>query len=127
VETGKVLVVKRRNDFASEIWADITGRMDQHEEPQNALKREVKEETGLDIEIVKFLNLFHMYRGEKKAENELIGIVYWCKTKSNKVILSEEHSDYKWIRPEEALNLVEFESIKEDYRKFIKAKNNEKN
>jgi 8-oxo-dGTP diphosphatase len=95
------------------------GRIKQFEEPEEALRREVREETGLEIEILKPLAVFHDYRGEKTAENELLIITYWCKAKSDQVVLSEEHTEYRWVSPEEALELAEHVGVRRDIQVFI--------
>jgi 8-oxo-dGTP diphosphatase len=114
--SGKVLLLKRAEtaEYLAGIWEDIMGRMKQFEEPEEALRREVREESGLEVEIVKLLRVCHEYRGERTAENEMVGIIYWCRTQSDRVILSQEHSAYQWVLPEEALGLVEHAGVRGD-------------
>ena len=38
------------------------------------------------------------------------------------VTLSEEHAGYRWVEPEEALQLISVEGIKKDVAKFIEMK-----
>lgn len=121
--SGKILLIKRttKADFAPGIWEDITGRMKQSEEPEVALKREIKEETGIvDIRIVKPLTINHFYRGEKIPENELILIIYWCQTPSDRVELSSEHEQFRWLTPGEALEIVDHPGVKNDILTLIK-------
>ena len=124
--TGKILLLKRTHkaDFSPGIWEDITGRMKQFEEPEHALVREVQEEAGLEIEIIKPIKIFHLFRGEKSADNEIIGIIYLCKSKSDKVTISGEHTEYRWVTPQEALEMIDNPSIKKDIEAFIAEKNN---
>lgn len=119
--SGKILLLKRAEtaDYLPGIWEDMGGRIKQFEEPEEALRREVREETGLEIEILKPLAVFHDYRGERIAENELLIITYWCKARSDQVILSEEHSAYQWVSPEEALELAEHPGVKRDIQALI--------
>ena len=51
-------------------WEDIGGRLGPSESPEEGLRREIFEETGIkDIEIIKPLTMFHVFRhNEKKAE-----------------------------------------------------------
>ncbi|MBK5114592.1 MAG: NUDIX domain-containing protein [Candidatus Heimdallarchaeota archaeon] len=112
---NEILLIKRSSHLEyPDCWEDIGGRLNPSETPEEGLRREIFEETGIhDIEIVKPLTMFHVFRkNEKKAENELIGISYWCKTKTSKVILSEEHTDYKWVTPEDALELTGHPALK---------------
>ena len=117
----KILLVKRSEtaDYLPGIWEDMGGRIKQFEEPEDALRREVREETGLEIEILKPLAVFHDYYGERSAENEMLIITYWCKARSDPVVLSEEHSAYRWVSPEEALELAEHVGVRRDIQAFI--------
>ncbi len=122
VHTGRVLLIKRAEaaDYSGGIWEDVTGRMHQFEEPEEALRREIREECGLEVEIVKPLSVFHLFRGERTAEQELIGIVFWCRSESDEVRLSAEHSDYRWVTASEALEVVEHAGIRGDYEAFVR-------
>ena len=122
VPTGRILLMQRAAtaDYAPGLWEDLTGRMKQFEEPEDALRREVREETGLEIEIVKPIKIFHLYRGERTAQNELVGIVYWCTAQSDHVTLSHEHDAYRWLLPREALAMADDPGIRDDIQAFIR-------
>ncbi len=121
--TGKILLIQRSADldWQANEWEIIYGRIDQFEDPIAGLKREIKEEIGLlDVEIGQVLSVWHIFRGsEKTAENELIGITYHCRTKQEQPLLSKEHQNYKWVTPQEALELVKVDGIRRDINKFI--------
>jgi 8-oxo-dGTP diphosphatase len=119
--SGKILLLKRAEtaDYLPGIWEDMGGRIKQFEEPEDALRREVREESGLEIEILKPIAVFHDYRGERTAENELLIITYWCKARSDQVVLSEEHTAYQWVSPEEALELAEHIGVRRDIQAWI--------
>jgi ADP-ribose pyrophosphatase YjhB (NUDIX family) len=55
-EAGQILLSKR-GDFA--VWALPGGRVDNHELIQNTAIREVREETGLEVEIVRPVGLYY--------------------------------------------------------------------
>lgn len=123
--TDKILLLKRgiEKDFSPDIWEYVTGRLNQFEEPLDGLRREIREESGLEVEIIKPINIFHFFRGESVAEKELVGIMYWCKTETQEVKLSEEHSDYLWVSVDEALELVTKPSMQADIRAFERERN----
>jgi 8-oxo-dGTP diphosphatase len=121
--TGKILVTQRSSelDWQAEKWGLMYGRIDQFEDAVTGLRREVYEESGItDLEVGEVLRVWHIFRGSEKAENELIGITFHCKTQQETVFISEEHAQYKWMRPEEALSVIEVEGIREDIQLFIK-------
>lgn len=123
--TGKVLLLQRsrKADFTPGIWEEITGRMKQFEGLEEALRREIGEESGItEIEVIKPLTVNHFFRGEKMAEKEIVLIIYWCKTSSDKVVIFGEHDNYRWVEPNEALKLVEHPGVKKDIETFIKEK-----
>jgi 8-oxo-dGTP diphosphatase len=120
-QTGQILLLKRaeRATFLPGVWEDIGGRMKQFEEPEHALRREVQEESGLQIEIVRPINVFHLYHGESSADNEMIIITYWCRSHSDQVVLSHEHSEFRWLSPQDALHLAEHEGVRSDIETYM--------
>jgi bis(5'-nucleosidyl)-tetraphosphatase len=122
-ETGKILLNKRSSqlDWHPGEWEIMYGRIDQHEGPIPGLKREIREETGInDIEIHDILRVWHIYRGQQQtAINELIGITYYVTTKTEQIQISSEHEDYGWFDPQEAAKLVKVEGIRTDVLNYI--------
>ncbi|MDQ6985391.1 MAG: histidine phosphatase family protein [Candidatus Dojkabacteria bacterium] len=115
-KTNKILLLRRKKtNVPDEGWEDLTGRINQYEDPETALRREVREETGIEsLEIIKPLTTFHFFRGDETKEKELIGIIYWMKTDEIEVEISEEHSEYRWVNIEDALKLVRHPGILEE-------------
>ncbi len=119
--TGKILILKRNSnlDWHAGEWEIHYGRVAQFEGLEDSLKREAHEETGLtDIQIIKPLTAWHIFRGREKAENELIGITYHCRTKTEKVKLSNEHREYRWVTPAAALKLIKIAGIRYDVENY---------
>jgi len=96
VNNGKLLVLKRRpNDVHKpSIWEIPGGRLNLGEDPIKGLKRETKEETGLDIEVHHPINVSHFTRDDNQ---KITMLVFLCKANSKDIKLSEEHTDYDWI------------------------------
>ena len=118
---GEILLVKRSpHKIYPDLWEDVGGGVEEKEKPEQAILREIAEETGItNIEIIKPLTVFHFFHGGKKnSENEIVGITYWCKTKNEKITLSDEHAEFKWVLPEEALNFPIHEALKKILRDF---------
>ena len=77
------------------------GRIEFGESPVEALRREVAEETGLEIEPFAPLHIWHYV----KHRFQLVGIDYLCEYKSGEVVLSDEHDGFAWLTEEELRRL----------------------
>ena len=103
--TGKYLILKRseKKDIGQGTWECGTGRVDQGEDFTTALRREVREELGVEIQVDFIVGTAHFYRGEKIPENEMLGLFYACSLEDpNLIQLSWEHSEFRWVSPAEA-------------------------
>lgn len=101
----KVLVALRAADdsFLPGYWEQVGGSLDWGEEPSTGLIREVKEETGLSIEVIKPYSVSHYIDEE---EDSIVEISYICKVVgSNEVALSSEHQEYRWVTIDEVDSL----------------------
>jgi len=108
-ERGQYLLLKRsaEKDFGAGCWECVTGRVDQGESFEEAVHREVREELGIAVEIEFIIGTTHFYRGEPVPENELLGVVYYCTVADpGAVTLSWEHSECRWVTPDEAAGLL---------------------
>lgn len=82
------------------------GHIELGETIEQALKREIKEETNLDIFDIKFLIFQEFIFGKEFHEKKhFIFLDYVCKTKTADVILDREGTNYIWVTIDEALKL----------------------
>lgn len=127
--TKKILLNKRTNHEVHEgEWEMVYGRIGHHEELTTALKREIQEETGIqNLEIKKMSRVWHIYRGKKHKDTEVYGFTFVCETNQEKIIISDEHSEYKWVEPEEALKMVKVPGIKKDLEVYLESKDQKTN
>ncbi|MFZ1721922.1 MAG: nucleotide exchange factor GrpE [Microgenomates group bacterium] len=123
-ETEQILLLQRSEDnYKPGIWETGYGRIDQGEDPEMGLRREIREETGIiNVTFVRLLTGWHFYRGDDTAENEVIGLTYWCQTRDTEVRLSREHQEYQWVTLDKALELVTEPGVLRDINAFIEAK-----
>ena len=92
---GKVLIIKRSEyDSANAfVWEFPGGRIHFREDLQNALSREVKEETGL---IVSVGDILYATNCEFCETRHCVIISYLCSAVEDAISLSEEHIEYIW-------------------------------
>lgn len=125
--TGKILLLKRSDqlDWKPGEWEIDYGRIAQFESPEEGLKREVEEETSITkLTVVALLRANHIFRGEKKPENDLIILTHYCTTPETDVGISDEHSDFGWFDPIEAKEKVAVQGVKDDIQAYIDYKKN---
>ncbi len=99
------LVMKRsaRDDVSPGTWEFPGGKVEFGEDLQEALAREVREETGLSIRPCKLLYaVSFMVNACKQA----VLLSYLCGADERGVALSPEHDAYRWVRKEELINSV---------------------
>ncbi|MGB3717850.1 MAG: NUDIX domain-containing protein [Candidatus Promineifilaceae bacterium] len=117
-ESNEYLLLKRSDekDFAAGFWECVTGRVDQGEGFEEAAHREVREELGVTVQLLQILGTTHFYRGEKRPEFELIGVVYLGSIDSQTGIsISAEHSEYRWASAADAKSLISDEEGSEGW------------
>lgn len=102
---GQLLIVKRADDDPHRpgMWEIPGGRLNPGEDPSLGLRREVKEETNLLVEVLDPLAVSHFAREDKQI---ITLITFVCKPISGKVKISEEHSDYKWVDVKAAQDVI---------------------
>ncbi len=96
---GKYLVLMKssKDDINPNTYDIPGGRMIFGEQPEETIVREVKEETGLDIKLLKILEVWTF----TKKDFQLVGINFLCEQIGGELKLGEEHDSAKWYTYEE--------------------------
>lgn len=104
--------------YESGHWDFPKGHMERGESEEQTAIREVKEETGLDVDIIPgFMEKITYFF---KKNGRLIGkdvIFLIGRAKSEDARLSYEHKAYKWLAYEEALELITFKNSRNVLKK----------
>ena len=120
VDNDKILIVKRskKDLYKPGVWELPGGKIKQNESLEQGLIREVKEETGINIEVLKHLNNQVFM---KNKETEIIMTTFLCKALTKDIILSDEHEEYEWSHIEKTKQkLTEF--FHEEFDLYLKNK-----
>ena len=115
----KFLILKKKGTWVG--WQFVQGAKEKDEDWETAVKREVKEETGLtDVEVVKKLDIkadyWFVWEGEKVHKFQNFFLVK--ANKEDKITLSVEHSDSKWCNYKQALKDIKYN--KKEFEKAYK-------
>lgn len=90
VEMDGKVVLARNKEWPEKVFGLITGFLEKGEAPETAVKREVKEELGLDAEIMEFVGVYSFFE-----RNQLI-IAYQLSA-AGEIKLGDELAEIKWI------------------------------
>jgi len=111
----KILLLKRSPDDGG-FWQPITGTLEFEESLKDCAIRELKEETG--IKNIKYISP-EIYRFNwKKNGFTVVELVYMIDTEEKNVILSTEHTSFRWVSIKEAKKLLEKRNNKEALKHF---------
>ena len=95
-------------------WGFPKGHVEDHETEIETAKREMKEETGLEIKFIfgfkDEIEYFYKTKDGKLSKKKVVFFIGIPKSKEVK--LSFEHDGYKWMKYEDALKTITFENEK---------------
>ena len=113
---NKYLVLKKSDieDINPNTFDMPGGRIEFGEKLEEAVVREAKEETGLDVSAKQVFNAWTFVKKDKNFQ--LTGIDFLCTTEQEEIKLSDEHSGFEWKEAEE---IVEDEKYPDWLRKTI--------
>lgn len=108
VKGNRALVITRsreemeNGEFEGIEAIDLPGGLIENDEGvEEGLHREIMEETGLNVSIIKPL----MISDHLSSGLHIVGILFLCKYKSGEVRLGPEHDDYYWVNTTELRNM----------------------
>lgn len=96
-DKGQLLLQLRNKAPEKEYWSIPGGRVELFETFENAVKREVKEETGAEVEVIRLLGICdHIIKSE---ERHWVSPSYLCKITEGepKIMEPTKHLDMKWF------------------------------
>lgn len=116
-EQLEFLALKRSaNEVYPNLWQMVSGRMNEGEKAFEAAAREIFEEIKIkanELWVVPNVNSFYSAKDDSIS---LIPVFLAIVEAERQVILSEEHSDYKWISFDEICNLLAWQGQIESVR-----------
>ena len=83
-------------------WEYPGGLIEPGESFETALKREVREESGVEIEITGFVGIC------KNVARDIVNIDYTARYTGGELTTSEESTEVGWFSPEEAMEIITF-------------------
>jgi 8-oxo-dGTP diphosphatase len=87
----QMLFLKRNNE--PRIWAPPGGRLNPGEDPVEGLRREIAEETRLQVEILSPISVWY----DDYADFKLLAIFFLCRYVAGEIELSDESAGAEWL------------------------------
>ncbi len=111
-DNEKILIVKRNEGIHKKKWAFPGGVVEDNETLEEALRREIKEETNLELnQIIKKISdySYSWENGER-----VLGKCYLVNVKKGDVKINEEAEEFRWVSLEELEQLDYVEGLYEE-------------
>jgi len=117
---GEKFLLLRNNSkdpaHGGDYWFTVTGSVEADEPIEDTVKREVKEETNLDVSEIFDLKWGSVYSwsGEDHSENNYLAFV-----NDGEVTLNEEHVDFEWLSLEDFIKKINWDLNKKELKKVL--------
>lgn len=116
-DNGEILIVKRhpKSKTDPEMWELPGGKVENGEFFADALIREIKEETSLDVKVGDFAEAIQNDYMHKRT----VQLMMYLKDVEGEVKISEEHTDWMWAD----INKIKTLKISTSFKKVLKKRN----
>jgi len=107
-----LLLKRAKTKMYEHIWQGVAGKIEKGEKSWEAAKRELQEETGLKPD--KMFIVDHVSKFYEQMDDRINLVpVFGIEVNTQEVVLSDEHSEYKWVKIDEALDLLVWKGQKQ--------------
>ena len=107
--TAEFLLLHRSGRDGAPFWQGVSGWIEPGEAPHLTALRELREETGLDaIELYSVDSLFDLYAWKRGTVEGIVPFAALIAS-DGRPELSEEHDDWRWASPQDAIQQVPYE------------------
>ncbi len=107
IENGRILLVERGREPLKDYWSLPGGAVETGERLECATRREVREETGLEVEVLELLEVFEriMPDDHGRTEYHYVLMDYVCRPCGGTLCAADDASRVGWFAPEEIAGL----------------------
>jgi ADP-ribose pyrophosphatase YjhB (NUDIX family) len=108
VEGGRALVVRRATEPLKGEWSIPGGMLELGEKLREGIAREVREETGLEVEVGEVLDVFDSIFPDRdgRTQYHFVLVDFLCRLTGGELEASSDVSEAKWVTSAEAGTLA---------------------
>ncbi len=122
---GDILIGKKEEKDGHPIsgeWHILGGHLEHGEQIEEAVEREVEEETGLDVKVHQVVDV--MTFSWEDGEKDSLQIVFHCEAERREEEALDDLTELKWVSPDEITEYVHTEEAerlenREDQARFL--------
>ncbi|MGW7413513.1 NUDIX hydrolase [Streptomyces sp. NPDC054863] len=96
-DDGRALAIQRTDNGA---WEPPGGVLELHESPEEGVRREIREETGLDVTVERLSGVY------KNLSRGIVSLVFRCRAGEGAPHRTEEAKAVAWLTREEVAELM---------------------
>jgi len=102
IHRNQVLLIRRGGEPLKGEWSIPGGLLELGEELAEGVRRELKEETGLDVEPFEVLTVFdRIFRDGTRVQYHYVIVDYVCRRRGGRLTAGSDVVDARWVRRED--------------------------
>jgi dATP pyrophosphohydrolase len=122
-EAARVLVLQRNKNTSRGLWSLVMGRLEKGERAVDAVRREIREETGIAAETLYTTGWVDTYFNAGANSIDMMPIFCAPFARKPEVTLDHEHLAYRWLTFDEAIETLAYpgqrQALPDIKREFI--------
>jgi 8-oxo-dGTP diphosphatase len=99
-DEGRVLLARRAGPVFHGYWDLPGGFLDEGEHPLDGLRRELREETGLEVEPAEFIGVWMDRYGDDEDAHATLNLYWTARFVAGKPEAADDVSELAWFRPD---------------------------
>jgi 8-oxo-dGTP diphosphatase len=101
VESGRVLLARRAGEPFRGYWDLPGGFLEEGEHPLDGIRRELREETGLDIEPLEFIGVWMDRYGDAEDAHATLNLYWTARVLGGEARAADDVTELRWFGAEE--------------------------
>ncbi|MBI4729102.1 MAG: NUDIX hydrolase [Acidobacteria bacterium] len=108
LEKGELLLVKRNREPARGLWSLPGGRVEWGESLTEAAAREVREETGIEVDVEGLAGIAERILPDDEGEtrHHFVILDFWARPRGKAATPGDDASEARWARVEELAEMA---------------------